>query len=94
MPAPITVTVLRIANLFVSRPERKRSGQQVTQALGMSRSTVYDALERMKERGWLASYKDPVPRFDTGRRHRMYYMTEEGTRECGEILSSILGSST
>ena len=54
--------------------------------LSVEQGSLYPALERLQEKGWITSRWEPSP---TGRRARYYTITRTGRRQLGEEISAL-----
>jgi transcriptional regulator len=54
--------------------------------LSVEQGSLYPALERLQNRGWVTSRWTPSP---TGRRARYYTITRSGRRQLGEEISAL-----
>lgn len=88
--------VLRISRALLDVPDHRRYGYQLMRVTGLGHSSMYQALHRMQDEGWLTSYIEPGDARVLGRKPRRYYeLTElgqrvftEGLREWAAILTS------
>lgn len=81
--------VLRISRALLDVPDHRRYGYQLMQITGLGHSSMYQALHRMQDDGWLTSYIEPGDPKVLGRRPRRYYeLTEHGERLFTEELRS------
>lgn len=75
----ITFTVLKISRMFLDEPGKKRSGYEIAKVTGLDRDTVYGALHRLENAGWLVSELERAKPTVIGRaRRRLYLITDRG----------------
>ncbi|MEV6706605.1 PadR family transcriptional regulator [Micromonospora wenchangensis] len=78
----VTLTALRVLNVFLEEPTAHRYGLEIMKATGLQSGTLYPLLARFERAGWLASSKEQIDVKAEGRPARRYYfLTAEGTRE-------------
>ena len=86
----INFTVLKISRLFLDAPGKKRSGYEIAKATGIDRDTVYGALHRLEDAGWLVSELERTKPTVIGRaRRRLYLITDLGSRTARESLAQL-----
>lgn len=75
----ITANVLRISRSLLDVPDNRRYGYELMRETGLRSPSMYKALHRMQDDGWLTSYLEPGDPRQLGRRRRRYYvLTDEG----------------
>lgn len=83
----IKANVLLIARALLDVPDHRRYGYQLMRETGLRHSSMYQALHRMENQGWLTSYLEPGDPRQLGRRRRRYYeLTELGSRAVVDSL--------
>ncbi|GAA1258653.1 hypothetical protein GCM10009677_06800 [Sphaerisporangium rubeum] len=70
----------------LANAEEDQHGFALAKQVGRPTGSIYPALSRLEEAGWLESYwAEPAPE---GRpRRRLYHLTEEGRQAAHELLS-------
>lgn len=77
----IKANTLLISSALLNVPDHRRYGYQLMRDTGLGHSSMYTALHRMQNQGWLTSYLEPGDPKVLGRRRRRYYeLTEDGER--------------
>lgn len=75
----ISVTGLKLLNLFMSKVRAERSGAEITRDVGIGPGTLYPLLSRFEQLGILESRWEEVEPSLIGRpRRRLYKITEAG----------------
>lgn len=75
----VTLTTLKVLNVFLEDPAAHRYGLEVMKAAGLQSGTLYPLLARLERAGWLTSAKEQVDPQAEGRpARRYYYLTPEG----------------
>lgn len=78
----MTRNVLRVARALFDVPDRRRFGFELKKITRLSNASMYKALHRMANAGWLESHMEqvpPPPAAHPARRLRRYYvLTPEG----------------
>lgn len=75
----ITANVLRISRSLLDVGDHRRYGYELMRETGLRSPSMYKALHRMQDAGWLTSYLEPGDPRVLGRRRRRYYvLTDEG----------------
>lgn len=75
----ITANVLRISRSLLDFPDNRRYGYELMRETGLRSPSMYKALHRMQDEGWLTSYLETGDPKMLGRRRRRYYeLTETG----------------
>lgn len=86
----VTLTALRVLNVFLEDPAAHRYGLEVMKATGLQSGTLYPLLARFERAGWLASSKEQINAKAEGRpARRYYYLTPEGLREARLVRAEI-----
>lgn len=77
----ITHTVLRIMRLFILNKPKKLACYSIARTMDADQNTVWIALKRLEQHGWLSSEKERVNPEQVGRMPRkLYSMTDIGER--------------
>lgn len=88
-PQRITVPTLQILAAFMADPAHGDwYGRALSQHTGLGCGTVFSALYRMEDWGWLESRHEDVEHAHREGRppRRFYHMTERGRREAAAVL--------
>lgn len=75
----ITTNILLISRSLLDVPDYRRYGYELMHVTGLKPASMYQALHRMQDEGWLTSYLEPGEPQQLGRKRRRYYeLTEYG----------------
>ena len=75
----MTVPVLSILSTMLEEPEEERYGLELAARAALTTGTIYPALARLEQAGWLSSRWEDVDPGLAGRpRRRLYRLTGEG----------------
>lgn len=86
----INFTVLKISRLFLDAPGKKRSGYEIAKETGLDRDTVYGALHRLENAGWLVSELERAKPTIIGRAcRRLYLITGHGQKTARDSLAQL-----
>lgn len=78
----VTANVLLISRALLDVPDHRRYGYELMQLTKLRNGSMYTALHRMEDNGWLTSYWEPGNPRELGRKRRRYYeLTEVGQRQ-------------
>ena len=96
----VTTNELMISRWLLDVPDHRRYGYELMQQTGLGSASMYQALHRMEQNGWLTSYLEPLGVAERGRRRRggrrrFYELTDEGrehmTRQVRDWLARLRG---
>jgi DNA-binding PadR family transcriptional regulator len=77
----ITHTNLRIMRLFLAQQPKKLACYSIARTLGADQNTIWIALKKLEQHGWLTSEKERVNPEQVGRMPRkLYSMTPVGEK--------------
>jgi DNA-binding PadR family transcriptional regulator len=83
----ITANVLRISRSLLDVSDNRRYGYELMRETGLRSPSMYKALHRMQDAGWLTSYLEVGDPKLLGRRRRRYYvLTDEGRQHAQDNL--------
>lgn len=83
----ITVPVLAILSALLENPSEEIYGLEFVRASGLRSGTIYPALSRLEQAGWLESrWEDIDPSTEKRPRRRLYRLTGQGQIAAREIL--------
>lgn len=83
----VTANVLLISRALLDVPDHRRYGYELMAVTRLKTASMYQALRRMEDAGWLTSYWESGNPRDLGRRRRRYYeLTDVGRRTAGAYL--------
>ncbi len=75
----MTIPVLSILSAMLERPTDEWYGLQFSQQADLKSGTIYPALARLEQAGWLVSRWEETDPAEAGRpRRRLYRLTDEG----------------
>lgn len=75
----ITLQTLAILRALLIRPLKPRYGLEIAREAGLPGGTLYPALARLEQAGWVTSYWEDIDEAVEGRRRRRYYrLSAEG----------------
>jgi PadR family transcriptional regulator PadR len=87
----ITLSIVRLLQVFLSDPDATRWGYELLKLSGVKRSTLYPALTRLEDAGWIEGKWENVDEEAEGRPARRYYrLTLEGSRCADEAVANAL----
>lgn len=79
MGVRISNQMLRLAGAMLETPEEPRYGLELSKSSGLKTGTIYPALARMEQAGWIESRWESERAEDLGRpRRRFYQLTGVG----------------
>ena len=85
----LTVPLLKLLRVFLERPSAPIYGLELARLAELKTGTIYPALARLEEAGWLVSRWEAVDPAEEGRpRRRLYELTPDGC----ELALAALGS--
>ena len=83
-----SVASLRLLRAFLDAPAYRAAGYDLMRATSLSSGTIYPALARFEEAGWVTAAWEKIDQSEAGRPRRRYYrLTGEGQRVAHERLS-------
>lgn len=75
----VTTNVLLISRALLDVPDHRRYGYELMAITRLKTASMYQALHRMEDSGWLTSYWESGNPKELGRKRRRYYeLTELG----------------
>lgn len=75
----VTTNVLLISRALLDVDDHRRYGYELMHITGLKAASMYQALHRMQDEGWLTSYLEEGDPRQLGRKKRRYYeLTERG----------------
>lgn len=91
MTAPkITHNVLRICAVFLKTTPKKQSGYGLAKAMDADSSTIWMALTKLEQAGWLKSEMERIDPSSPGRPpRRLYRMTDDGIVSARAVLGEL-----
>lgn len=92
MPSPrITLQTIEILGAMLDDPYEQWYGLELAKASGLKPGTIYPALARLENAGWLSSYWEEVDPSEAGRpRRRLYRLTGEGAEAARAVVDEHL----
>jgi PadR family transcriptional regulator, regulatory protein PadR len=86
----LTRPMLKVLHYFLDKPREKRSGAEISKAIGVNSGTLYPILARFERAGWLASDWEQIDPREAGRpRRRFYRLTGVGQRAAHTALADL-----
>jgi PadR family transcriptional regulator PadR len=83
----VTANVLLISRALLDVPDHRRYGYELMALTHLKTASMYQALHRMEDAGWLTSYWESGHPKQLGRKRRRYYeLTEVGRRTAQAYL--------
>ena len=87
----MTLSMVRLLQVFLADPEAKRWGYALLNHSDVKRSTLYPALTRLEEAGWIKGEWEGIDEKTAGRPARRYYrLTAEGQRCASKAVADAL----
>jgi DNA-binding PadR family transcriptional regulator len=87
----MTLATVQVLKVFLANPESKRWGYELLNHSGVKRSTLYPALTRLEDEGWLEGEWEAIDEEAAGRPARRYYrLTAEGQRHAPKAIADAL----
>ena len=84
----MTVASLKVLKAFLDAKRYRAAGADLIKATGLPSGTIYPALSRFEDAGWLRGEWEDVDPSEAGRpRRRFYQLTGAGQRVAHERLS-------
>lgn len=75
----ITLQTAAILKGLLNKPLQPRYGLEIAKEAGLRSGTLYPALARLEQAGWITSFWEDIDEAVEGRRRRRYYqLTAEG----------------
>jgi PadR family transcriptional regulator, regulatory protein PadR len=92
MPSPrITIQTIEVLSAMLDSPYEQWYGLELAKAAGLKPGTIYPALARLENAGWLSSYWEEVDPKEIGRpRRRLYRLTGEGADSARHVVDEHL----
>lgn len=86
----LSYQMLRILSQFLESPSEGLAGADIGKATGIMSGTVYPALARLEQAGWLNSVWETLDPSEAGRpRRRLYRLTGAGSRKAIAALKKL-----
>jgi DNA-binding PadR family transcriptional regulator len=87
----MTLSIVRILQVFLANPDVERWGYELLKQSDVKRSTLYPALTRLEDAGWIKGDWEDINEEAEGRPARRYYrLTLEGSRSAQEAVGKAL----
>jgi DNA-binding PadR family transcriptional regulator len=87
----ITRQTIEILSTMLDDPYEQWYGLELSKAAGLKSGTIYPALARLENAGWLSSYWEDIDPSEAGRpRRRLYRLTGEGADSARRVVDEHL----
>lgn len=83
-----TYNVLKICVVFVESTAKSHYCWELSKTIGAPLTTTFNALEAMRERGWLQTEREDIHKIK-GQPKLLYNLTPEGLKSSVELLTSL-----
>jgi PadR family transcriptional regulator PadR len=85
----MTLQTAAILTVLLAKPLKPRYGLEIAKEAGLPSGTLYPALARLEEAGWLTSAWEDIDEAAEGRRRRRYYkLTGDGVIAAQKALET------
>lgn len=86
----LTGPTLKVLHYLLSKPREKRSGAEISKAIGINSGTLYPILARLERAGWFSSEWEEIDPREAGRpRRRFYRLTGVGQTRANAALAEL-----
>jgi PadR family transcriptional regulator, regulatory protein PadR len=86
----VSFQTLKLLRVFLDDPSAQRYGLQLASEADLKTGTIYPALARLEQAGWLESHWESVNPARQGRpRRRLYRLTALGEQTAAALLDAV-----